>query len=207
MRKTVVRCLQFAVMMAPYPLLAWGCAATLSISFWIALALLVALRILFNVIDTLGETIAWRLMGRRQTIQFMVRHFRDNKYPLRRQHVGFPLYLDRLLEQLEDVTRRTYELHDAGAASRYEEARSLFLAAQGLKKDYEFSERQGGLQHMRWESAVKAAFELHSPLSLAPRPSAHDTPPASAAIQSQPLPSPSEMKRECARRRSLGYDN
>lgn len=50
----------------PYVLVSWGYAKLSDGSFWSALGVLVAVRLFFGAIETLGSVLAWRLYGKKE---------------------------------------------------------------------------------------------------------------------------------------------
>lgn len=70
----------------PYWLVAWGYKALVdggAREFWSALGLLLAVRLFFAVIETLGSVLAWRLFGKRRAVRKFVEILRMNSFPKR----------------------------------------------------------------------------------------------------------------------------
>jgi len=71
----------------PYALVAWGYAWLIdggAREFWGALGALVAARLFFAVIETLGSILTWRLWGRQQVIDRFLMVLRGNQFPQRK---------------------------------------------------------------------------------------------------------------------------
>ncbi len=125
-------------------------------SFLVALAVLLGVQLVFWFLKWIGEALAWYLVGRRAAIENFLKHFRELNYPIRTEKIGFTLYLHRLPEGCykfefdseEEDWKKTRLLEDA------------YLLRYNYDKHYKD----------RMRSAIDAAFEIHSPISLATAP-------------------------------------
>ncbi|MEW5943720.1 MAG: hypothetical protein AB1710_07705 [Pseudomonadota bacterium] len=134
----------------PYVLVSWGYARLSDGSFWSALGVLLAIRLFFSVIETLGSVFAWRLYGRRKMIERNLAMLRANNFPKRQYaHDDFLNYLSRI----EDDETCPQQLKMA--AKQWEQALAFF-------------ESSGILLGMRMHAAADAALDIYSPKHEAP---------------------------------------
>jgi len=137
----------------PYAAVAWGYKALTdgdAKSFWYALAALIALRLFFGVIETLGDILLWRMYGKRTTVKEYLDILQNNKMP-QREYAESDLddYLHRIQEEAKypDPIRKV--------------AREVEWALRAL-------ERVGFLTGRRVRSAAIEAYDRYSPKSAAP---------------------------------------
>ena len=130
----------------PYVPLAWIYSALEDGSaraFWKGLSVLIAAKLMFVMIETIGSTVAWRLHGRRQLIAQFVEFLNVNNLPKRefaQDNLGG--YLARLSDEKYDegVRRLAVEIN---------QSRLLM-------------ENTGPLVGMRYEAAWEAALDIYS---------------------------------------------
>jgi len=118
--------------------------------FWSAFGVLVAVRVFFSIIETLGSVLTWRLYQRgraaERTVEFLRRHgFPKRKY----SHDDSAAYLLRIIDD-----------DSVGLPIR--------LEAKRLWSSLEILEEVGMLPGMRAHSAMDAALDIYSPRSEAP---------------------------------------
>lgn len=129
----------------PYVLVSWGYATLSESSFWSVLGALLAIRIFFSVIETLGSVLAWRLYGRKQMIERNLSLLRANNFPKRQHaHDDFLNYLSRI----ED---------DKACAQQTQ------IAARQWQQTLSFFESSGILVGMRMHAAADEALNIYSP--------------------------------------------
>lgn len=134
----------------PYVLASWGCAKFSEVGFWPALGGIVAIRLLFGIVETLGSALAWHLYGKNQMIERNLSMLRSNNYPKRRfAHDDFLNYLSRLEE--DDACPQQIKI----AAKQWEQALAFF-------------EGSGILLGMRMHAAADDALNIYSPKLDAP---------------------------------------
>jgi hypothetical protein len=135
----------------PYVVIAWGYTKFDSdVSFWQALGVLLAVRLVFSIIETLGGMLAWRFYGRAYTVKEFVQILHKSKFPQRYyQHDDLLNYLARIEDDLNldaDVRR----------------------AAREVGSSLELYESMGILIGLRMHSASEQALEIYSPRDNAP---------------------------------------
>lgn len=140
-----------AIAFVPYLLIVWGGAHVLEVTLVKALSWLVGIRLLFTLVETVGGALAWRLNGRRKTIDGFVELLRANNYPKRTyRDDDFLSYLARI------------ESDEGASAKLLSNAREM----QALLGIYE---NVGILPGMRMHSASDAALDIYSPKAEAPK--------------------------------------
>lgn len=136
----------------PYLLVSWGYMAIVdggSKEFWSAFGVLLAVRLFFSVIETLGGVLSWHLFGKKFMVNKFIGVLRANNYPKREnQHDTFLGYL----AQVEDGP---YPVSVKTSAQEFYFILSTF-------------ESMGILLGMRMHSASEAALEAYSPKAEAP---------------------------------------
>ena len=84
----------------PYLVVAWGYREMTegdANTFWIALSVLLGVRLFFSVTETLGNVLYWRLYGRKLAVGNAVAYLRASEYPPRQYaHDNFGNYLARI---------------------------------------------------------------------------------------------------------------
>ena len=84
----------------PYVLVAWGITKFTNgdtQAFWVALGVLIGLRLFFSIIEMLGGILYWRLYARRITLDSMLKFLKANDYPPRKDpHDGIISYILRI---------------------------------------------------------------------------------------------------------------
>lgn len=134
----------------PYVLVSWGYAKLSDSGFWSVLGVLLAARIFFSVIETLGSILAWRLYGRKMMIERNLSILRANNYPKRQYaHDDFLNYLSRI--EVNDTFPQEIKI----AARQWEQVLALF-------------ESFGILPGMRMHAAADEALNIYSPKHDAP---------------------------------------
>lgn len=137
----------------PYAVVAWGYMALTNgrvNDFWAALGVLLALRLFFSVIETLGGVLTWHLHSKRVVVEKNLEFLRAHGFPKRTySHEDFLSYLVRIEDDPEQST-------------------SLRAAAKEMHSVLATCEGMGILLGMRMHSAGEAAFEVHSPKAQAP---------------------------------------
>jgi len=137
----------------PYLFVAWGCMAFVNgkaSEFWTALGALVAIRLFFSIIETLGSGLSWRLCGKKILVDKALRFLRENNFP-KREHA-----------------------HDDSLAyfGRIEDGGKYDASIRTLAKEMTFvmtiCEHTGILAGMRMYSAADAALDMYSPKSESP---------------------------------------
>jgi hypothetical protein len=116
----------------------------------VAFGVLLALRVFFGIIETLGGIVHWRLYGKRMVVDKYVDFLRAHGFPKRNSpHDGLLAYLARIENDPElSASLRTAASHVHTVLSACEEV--------------------GILSGSRMHSAMKAALEIYSPKAQAP---------------------------------------
>ncbi len=150
-----------AFTLIPYLLVAWafnvlsdGDAST----FWKALVVLVAVRVIFAFIDMLGGLLRWRLWGGKQLVTYALGWFNTHQFPQRK-------YAD------DDMGN-----YLALIQGDPEQPLALRMAAAELERLFGVYEQFGILIGARFHSAYQMAFEMYAPLSRADKRSVFDEP-------------------------------
>ena len=105
----------------PYVLVSWGYAKFSDGSFWSALGVLLAVRLFFSIIETLGSALAWRLYGRKKMIERNLSLLRANNFPKRQYaHDDFLSYLTRI--ETDEIYPQQLKI----AAKQWEEVLDFF---------------------------------------------------------------------------------
>ena len=74
----------------PYVLVAWGITKFTNgdtQAFWVALGVLIGLRLFFAIIEMLGGILYWRLYQRRITHDYALKFLKANNYPHRKHKI------------------------------------------------------------------------------------------------------------------------
>jgi hypothetical protein len=117
---------------------------------WIALALLVGLRLFFAFIECIGGILLWRLYGHELAVSNFLRVLHENKFPARYyQHDDFLNYLSRISDDYASSNALKYEV-------KAMEAMLLMW------------ENSGFLAGARMHAATEIALERYSPRQSAP---------------------------------------
>jgi hypothetical protein len=89
-----------ALSLLPYALASWGYVALTdggAEDFWIAIGVLMLVRLFFAAIEALGAFLVWHFHGRRLTIDRLVALLRSNGFPKRAYaHDNFDGYVFRI---------------------------------------------------------------------------------------------------------------
>ena len=134
----------------PYVLVSWGYANFSEGSFWSALGVLLAVRVFFGIIETLGRVIAWRFYGKKKMIERNLNLLHTNNFPKRQYaHDDFLSYLSRIED--DDTCPQEIKI----AARQWEQVLALF-------------ESFGILPGMRMHAAADEALNIYSPKHDAP---------------------------------------
>ena len=117
---------------------------------WRAFFVLLAARLFFSVVETMGSVLYWHAYGKRITVQRNLQMLRQSNFPKREYaHDDFLAYLSRIeSESRYDANLRT-------AAKQW-----YFMLATW--------EQMGILLGMRMHAATDAALDIYSPKSEAP---------------------------------------
>jgi hypothetical protein len=106
MNETKSGLIVFTFAIIPYVAVAWGYAHFAGDGsrreFWIALGVLLAVRLFFSVIETLGGVLAWRLYHKKRMVTAIVQVLRANKFPPKQRETdSFSAYLARIVRDYE----------------------------------------------------------------------------------------------------------
>ncbi len=130
---------------APYLLVSWLYAKLSDGDFWDALLFLLAARLFFGVIETIGGFIAWHLHGKQKMIGFNLNLLIGNQFPKRTyEHDDASSYLYRISED-DSYSQQTR------------------MAAKQWEHMLTFYEISGVILGMRMHSAADAALDIYSP--------------------------------------------
>ena len=136
----------------PYVLVSWGYSKLTHDSFWLALGVLLVIRIFFSIIETLGSVLTWRLYGRAKMVEINLSTLRNNNFPKRQYaHDDFGSYLSRIENDYE---------------KNYPE--QLKAVARQWDQTLVQSESFGILLGMRMHAAAEEALNIYSPKAEAP---------------------------------------
>ena len=137
----------------PYAGVSWAYVALTNGSakdFWIAFGILLAVRLFFSIIETLGSVLSWNVYGKKTLVERYVAYFRSKNFPPRKYaDDDFLNYLARL---------------DGDA----QVAASVRASAKELEGGLVACEGIGILVGMRMHAAAEAALDVYSPRSAAP---------------------------------------
>ena len=140
----------FGFAMVPYLLVSWGYTKLTdgdTKRFWIALGVLLGVRLFFGLIEILGGVLAWRLYGKKSMVEKALEMFRSNKFPMREySHDNLGNYLARI-EDSDEVSL------------------TVKRAAKDLETVLGMFENLGILVGARIYSATETALDLYSPKS------------------------------------------
>jgi hypothetical protein len=154
MNDTKARLIAAGFAWVPYLAVSWGYSALTDGTakmFWYALGALLAARLFFSIIETLGSVLTWRVYGRRIAINRFLTFLRDNKFPQRKfAHDDIGNYLARIEDNYSADTAL------------------VKAAASELRRSLATFESMGFLVSMRMYSAIDDALELYSPKEKAP---------------------------------------
>lgn len=136
----------------PYFLVSWGYMALVdggADQFWSAFGVLVAARLFFSFIETLGSVLSWRLYGKKLMVSKFYEFLRMNSFPKRKYaHDDFLNYLARIDDGPYPASVKTA-------------AKEIYFVLSTF-------ESMGILLGMRIHSATEAALDAYSPKSEAP---------------------------------------
>lgn len=136
----------------PYFIVSWAYMALVdgrAGQFWSAFGVLVAVRLFFSIIETLGSILSWRLYGRKFMVSKFLGFLRVNNFPKREYaHDDFSNYLARIEE-------------GPYTASVKASAKEIYFILSTF-------ESMGILLGMRMHSASDVALDAYSPRSEAP---------------------------------------
>src|ERR1700752_4009638 len=133
----------WSLVFSPLPtlLIAWGYTAFAdghSKDFWIAFAVLLVVRLVFSLFDTLVNVLSWKLYRKRFIVDAIVNDFRRFNFPKREANEDWLQYLSRIQssESLPFSARRTaafmegqMDIHDKSGFVLGMQSESAFTAA------------------------------------------------------------------------------
>ncbi len=131
----------------PYVLLSWGYAQVMDGDFWKVLGVLMAARLFFSVIETIGSIFSWRLYGKKKIVQLNLNILRFNNFPKREIDDDFLNYLARI------------EINDSHSMQ-------LKAVAKNWEQSLAFFEHTGILIGMRMYAAADEALDIYSPKKI-----------------------------------------
>lgn len=132
----------------PYVLLSWGYAQIMDGDFWKVLGVLIAVRLFFSVVETIGSIFSWRLYGKKKIVELNVNFLRSNNFPNRLlEHDDFLSYL-------------------IGIENNEEYSLQLKILATNWKNLLLFFENTGILMGVRMNAAADEALDLYSPKKI-----------------------------------------
>ena len=132
----------------PYALLSWCYAQIMDGDFWKVLGVLIAARLFFSVIETIGSIFSWRLYGKKKVVQLNLNILQFNNFPKRElEHDDFSNYLARI------ETSDDYSVQLKAVAKNWEQSLTFF-------------EHTGILIGMRMHAAADEALNIYSPKKL-----------------------------------------
>lgn len=136
----------------PYVLVTWGYTKLTdgdANAFWVALGVLLGIRLFFYTIETLGDVLSWRLYRRRIAVDNALTFFRANGYPPREyEHDDLGNYLARIQDDPHYL-------------------QPLRNSAVELERTLTFIEGLGILVGARTWAAFEAALDSYAPRSKA----------------------------------------
>jgi hypothetical protein len=148
MNETVLPWIGFGLAMVPYVAVAWGYTYFTNgrqPEFWQALGILLAIRLFFSIIESIGQFLAWRIFVRRHTVAQLVGLLRSSKFPPKRYFDDdFSNYCARLLADQPSKSEPDYIRHA-------QEIQTLLLT----------QEQRGIVAGMRMHAAMETAFEQY----------------------------------------------
>ena len=148
----------------PYILVTWGYAKWTdgdAKTFWTALCVLLAIRLFFYIIETLGDVLSWRLYRRKIMVDNAVTALRTDKFPPREYNSDD---LGNYLARIEQDPQYPATLRNA---------------AVNLDQNLATIEQYGILVGARAWEVWEAALDIYSPRSKAPPFSFKDSAPPS----------------------------
>lgn len=132
----------------PYVLLSWGYAQVMDDNFWKVLGVLIAARLFFSTIETIGSIFSWRLYGKKKIVQLNLNILEFNNFPKREfEHDDFLNYLARI------------EINDDFSVQ-------LKVVAKNWEQSLAFFEHTGILIGMRMHAAAADALDIYSPKKI-----------------------------------------
>ena len=139
---------------APYLLVVWGVAAMFpSVSFFKALVLVVGVRFMIGLVETLGLVFSWQVYGREKAVMDFVAVLHHNKFPGRYDKNGDFLHYLASIDNDETL--------DPDVRQSAREMGSLLRMYENI----------GLLQGARMRNVSELALEAYSPRANAPEPS------------------------------------
>ncbi len=133
----------------PYALLSWCYAQIMDGDFWKVLGVLIAARLFFSVIETIGSIFSWRLYGKKKVVQLNLNTLQFNNFPKRElEHDDFSNYLARI------ETSDDYSVQLKAVAKNWEQSLTFF-------------EHTGILIGMRMHAAADEALNIYSSKKIA----------------------------------------
>ena len=137
---------------APYIVAAWVITKVeTNLSFGVTLAAVIGARFSFDILDSIGRTLQWRLGGRASSVNYWLRFLQHNEFPTQRhyRHDDIGNYLCRI----QDDSSTNLELR---------------LSAKEMATRLAAFWEIGMFTGMRGRSAAEAALEIHAPRATAP---------------------------------------
>ena len=132
----------------PYVLLSLGYAQIMDGDFWKVLGVLIAVRLFFSVVETIGSIFSWRLYGKKKIVELNLNFLRSNNFPNRvLEHDDFLSYL-------------------VGIENNEEYSLQLKILATNWKNFLLFFENTGILMGVRMNAAADEALDLYSPKKI-----------------------------------------
>jgi hypothetical protein len=146
MNEVKAQLIGFGFAMIPYMAVAWGYSYLTEGGqpiFWRALGVLLAVRLFFAIIESIGSFLAWRFFVRRQMIAHLVGVFRANEFPAKQySDDDFGNYCARLL--VDQPRKPSYMQH-----------------AQDIQTFLLIHEKRGILDGLRMHTVVDTAFQQY----------------------------------------------
>ena len=153
MLETRTHLVLMALAIVPYAAVAWVYMSLVNGGagdFWIALGVVIGVRLCFAVIEGLGAALSWRLYTKKVLVQKFIDHMRLRQLPKRKfAEEGFTEYVSRL----EDDPKQPD---------------SVKRVATEFRMGLEIWETSGIFTGMRMHAAAEAAFDAYSPKAEAP---------------------------------------
>jgi len=91
----------FGFAMVPHLAVAWGYVYFIDggqPTFWLALGILIAVRLFFSIMEAVGSDLAWRFFARQKMVAYLLGIFRANAFPAKKYaDDDFGNYCARLL--------------------------------------------------------------------------------------------------------------
>jgi hypothetical protein len=139
--------------LVPYFLVSWGYVELTHggmKEFWVALGVLLAVRLFFSIIEALGVLVSWHVYSKKVVVSRYLTWLRSHHFPKRKYfEESFVDYLERIEEEPE---------HSQALRATAKETRVLLT----------YNESFGIFVGMRMHAAANKAFDIYSPKSESP---------------------------------------